>query len=96
MGRGFVWISGGLCCAIGLLSLIYSFGPKYTEGNCLPTTGAGPSCAGINTALASAGSDALNDLALKGPASIAIPLIGLGIVILISQNVGAWKRTGGY
>lgn len=91
MGRGLVWVSGGVLCAIGLLSLIYSFGPKYTEGNC-----PAPSCAGINTALSSAGADAMGDIGLKDPAMIGIPILGLGILLLAGMNSVAWKQTGGY
>ncbi len=91
MSRGLVWVSGGVCCAIGLLSLIYSFGPTYTEGNC-PS----PSCAGINTALSLAGWDAMADIGLKDPAFIAIPMLGLGMMVLVGMNAVAWKQTGGY
>lgn len=91
MGRTIAWLFGGACCAGGVLNLIYSFGPAYTAGTCLA-----PSCAGINTALDKAGWDALADFALKDSASLAFPLIGLGIVILVGLNAGAYKTTGGY
>lgn len=89
--RIMTWIVGGLCCAIGVQNLIYSFGPEYTKGNC-----AAPSCAGIDTALDKAGWDAVGDLALKDPATIALPMLFFGIFLLAVNNATAWKSTGGY
>jgi hypothetical protein len=86
-----LWILGGMCCATGVLSLFFSFGPEYTKGNC-PS----PSCAGISTALDKAGWDALADLGLKDPATFGLPILFFGIFCLAVNNATAWKQTGGY
>jgi len=81
MSRTVFWLLGGLLCAVGFLSLIFSFGAEYGD---------------FSTSLSAAGSDGMGDIRTTSIFPIAAFCLGLGAPLLIGLNATAWKKTGGY
>ena len=81
MGRTAAWIFGGICCASGILNLIFSFAAPYGD---------------MSTAIDKAGWDGIEDIAFTGRFMFSVVCIGIGVPTLIGLNAGAWKSTGGY
>lgn len=81
MFRTVLWLIGGLLCAVGVFSLLFSFGGEYGD---------------FATALSGYGGDAMGDIKTNGFFPVAALCIGLGAPILIGLNATAWRKTGGY
>jgi hypothetical protein len=79
--RTALWILGGLLCASGILTLLFSFGADYGD---------------FSTSLSQAGWDGIGDITTTTKAKYAFACIGLGAPILIALNATAWRKTGGY
>jgi hypothetical protein len=75
-------LSGGLVLGFGIRSLFWSFG--WSGGECL------------NCDLARVGYDGIDNLSLLPAADYSIGLVVLGVMMLITLNATAWRRTGGY
>lgn len=76
-----LFLVGGLCLGIGLLTLYWSFGA--------------PSGA-LNQHFATVGFTGLDDIQTLDPSDYSIPLVVVGLACLIYANAIAWKHTGGY
>lgn len=81
MPRTALWLVGGLCCALGLLSLLFSFATPW-----------GP----ISVHLSEVGWDAAADIATTDQFPLAVMYGVLGVPLLIWLNATAWRETGGY
>ena len=79
--RTVLWIVGGLLCATGIMTLLFSFGAPYGD---------------VSTSIAQAGWDGIDDIAVTGRAKLAFGCLFLGIPILVGLNATAWRKTGGY
>lgn len=75
-------LSGGLVLGFGIRSLYWSFG--WSGGECL------------NCDLARVGFDGVDNLGLLPAADYSIGPLVLGVMMLITLNATAWRRTGGY
>ena len=82
MFRAILWIFGGLCCAVGVLSLLFSFETPFGGD--------------IAQTLSSVGWDAVADVKTTAAFPFAVFGIGLGLRILVGLNATAWRSTGGY
>jgi hypothetical protein len=82
MFRAFLWIFGGLCCAVGVLCLLFSFETPF--GGDMAQT------------LSAVGWDAVGDVQTTAAFPFAVFGIGLGLPILVGLNATAWRSTGGY
>jgi hypothetical protein len=81
MARTLLWILGGVLCATGIMSLLFSFGTPWGD---------------ISVNLSQTGWDAVGDVGPTPVATFAFLCIGLGAPILVALNATAWKSTGGY
>ena len=81
MSRTVFWFIGGLLCAIGVFSLMFSFGGEYGD---------------FAMAHGGYGGDAMGDVKTTGFFPVAVLCIGLGAPILIALNATAWRKSGGY
>lgn len=81
MSRTVFWFIGGLLCAIGVFSMMFSFGGEHGD---------------FATALSAYGWDAMGDVKTTGFFPVAVFCIGIGAPILIALNATAWRKTGGY
>lgn len=79
--RTALWIVGGLLCATGVLTLLFSFGAPYGD---------------FSTSIAQAGWDGIGDIGPTDKAKFAVLCLGIGAPILIGLNATAWRKTGGY
>ncbi len=79
--RTVLWVVGGVLCATGIMTLLFSFGAPYGD---------------FSTSIAVAGSDGIGDIQPTDKAKLALFCIVLGAPLLIGLNATAWKKTGGY
>lgn len=82
MTRTILWLVGGLCCAVGILSLLFSFE--------VPLGG------DIATSLDRVGWDATGDVTTTPRFVVAMICLAVGVPTLVGLNATAWKQTGGY
>lgn len=75
------WLFGGLCCAIGVLTMIYS----WDSGG-----------ADIALSLDRVGWDAVGNVGPNGNFVYAIGALLVGAPTLIYLNATQWRNTGGY
>ena len=86
MVRSALWILGGLLCAIGAMSLLFSFGAALD----------GKPVGDMATSLNAVGWDGVGDVTALSAAPLAMLGLALGLPILVGLNATAWKKTGGY
>jgi hypothetical protein len=90
MFRAFLWLVGGLCCAVGVLSLLFSFETPFKNPELSHFSN------DIGVTLSSVGWDAVADVTTTGAFPLAVIGIGIGLPILVGLNATAWRSTGGY
>jgi hypothetical protein len=82
MARSVMWIVGGILCATGVVSLLFTFETPFGGD--------------IATSLDRVGWDAVADVTTTPSATLAFLCLALGVPILVGLNATAWKQTGGY
>lgn len=76
-----LFLIGGACAGIGLVSLMQSFGSPSGD---------------LNQNFAVIGADGIDNIAAIGSFDYAVPLLVVGVLCLIFANAIAWRKTGGY
>ncbi len=75
------WLFGGLCCAVGLLTLMFAFDSGGAD---------------IALSLDRVGNDAVGDVGPNDRFPFAVLAFLLGGPTLIYLNATQWRNTGGY
>jgi hypothetical protein len=75
------WIAGGVLCATGILTLLFSFDSGGAD---------------IALSLDRVGFDAMGDVGPNGNFVYAAACIALGLPTLVYLNATQWRNTGGY
>lgn len=75
------WLFGGVCCAVGSLTMMFS----WDSGG-----------ADIALSLDRVGSDAVGNVGPNGNFPMAVAALLLGAPTLIYLNATQWRNTGGY
>ncbi len=88
-GRTVGWLFGGMACAIGIISMMFSWDTGAA------TTGSGMA-ADMALSLDRLGWDAVSDIAPNSTFPIAVVALLLGAPTLIYLNATQWRNTGGY
>lgn len=75
------WLFGGVCCAVGILTMMFS----WDSGG-----------ADIALSLDRVGNDALGKVGPNGNFPMAVAALLIGAPTLIYLNATQWRNTGGY
>jgi len=76
-----LFLIGGACTGIGLISLLNAFGAPSGD---------------MNQDFSAIGFSALDNIEALGTFDVAIPMLVAGVLSLIFANAVAWRKTGTY